>query len=118
MMTNNKDRLIYANEVIEEIDEIVGNINFSSPYQNDNHLIVEGLERARDCVLDSCTVDAVPVVHGKWIKDDESIYCSVCGFETSSLLPYVCDGEKWVPCYANKYCGNCGAKMDGGQDEK
>lgn len=57
-------------------------------------------------------VDAVEVVHGKWIKDGESIYCSACGFETSYLLPYVCDGEKWVPCYANKYCGNCGAKMD------
>jgi hypothetical protein len=57
-------------------------------------------------------VDAVEVVHGKWIKDGESIYCSACGFETSYLLPYVCDGEKWVPCYTNKYCGNCGAKMD------
>lgn len=61
------------------------------------------------------TVDAVEVVHGRWIKDGESIYCSACGFETSSLLPYVCDGEKWVPCYANRYCGNCGAKMDGGK---
>ena len=57
-------------------------------------------------------VDAVEVAHGKWIEDGESIYCSVCGFETSSMVPYVCDGEKWVPCYANKYCGNCGAKMD------
>lgn len=64
---------------------------------------------------ESQTVDAMEVVHGKWIKDGESIYCSACGFETSSLLPYVCDGEKWVPCYANKYCGNCGAKMDGGK---
>ena len=57
----NKERLIYANEVIEEIDEIIGNINFSSPYQNDIHLIVDGLERARDCVLDAIPVDAVLV---------------------------------------------------------
>lgn len=58
------------------------------------------------------TVDAVEVVHGQWIKDGESICCSVCGFKTSAMIPYVCDGEKWVPCYANKYCGNCGAKME------
>lgn len=53
------------------------------------------------------TIDAAPVVHGRW----ESCYedwrhqlegnkCSVCGFEY----------------YGNlfNYCPNCGAKMDGG----
>lgn len=111
-----KQRLIYANEVIEEIDEIIGNINFSSPYQNDNHLIVEGLERARDCVVDACTVDAVEVIHGRFILDRERdiIRCSVCGFESTRLIPYICDGEKWNPFYERNYCGNCGAKMDGG----
>jgi hypothetical protein len=63
--------------------------------------------------VNGCPYYAAKVVHGRWIEYGESIYCSACGFETSSLLPYVCDGEKWVPCYANKYCGNCGAKMDG-----
>ncbi len=59
------------------------------------------------------TVDVVEAIHGKWIKDEESIYCSVCGYETSLYIPYICDGEKWIPLYANDYCGNCGAKMDG-----
>ena len=76
----------------------------------------KSLRRVVDHLHAMKTVDAVEVVHGKWIKDGESIYCSACGFETSSLSPYiyVCDGEKWVPCYANRHCGNCGAKMDGG----
>ena len=112
-----KDRLIYANEVIEEIDEIIGNINFSSPYQNDIHLIIDGLERARDCVLDAITVDAVEVVHGSWEIDREKdvIRCSACGYETPTLMPYIWHGEKWIPYYENKYCGNCGTKMDGGE---
>ena len=92
--------------------------------ENKKHLVYKEDVMAMAWLSDECdvvtaydiedmpTVDAVEVVHGQWIEDGESIYCSACGFETSSLLPYVCDGEKWVPCYANKYCGNCGAKMD------
>ena len=51
-------------------------------------------------------VDAVEVVHGRWVKKETMIrspfaknaYCSVCLEETS---------------YAHNYCPNCGAKMDG-----
>ena len=82
-------------------------------YGNCQHCSLWSSEGCR-VILEAPAIDAVEVTHGKWIEDGESIYCSACGFETSSLLPYVYDGEKWVPCYANKYCGNCGAKMDGG----
>ena len=98
-----KDRLIYANEVIEEIDEIIGNINFSSPYQNDISLIVDGLERARDCVLDAYTVDAVEIVHGRWVQDGVYDCCSICNRLT--IMPHL----KGLPHF--KYCPNCGAKM-------
>jgi hypothetical protein len=81
-----------------------------SPFDSSNKETT--LCRYCESALERMNGYVVPVVHGKWIKDDESIYCSACGFETSSLLPYICDGEKWVPCYANKYCGNCGAKID------
>ena len=99
------DRLIYANEVIEEIDEIIGNINFSSPYQNDIHLIVDGLERARDCVIDACTVNAVEVVHGQWMPTTymiPSVMCSECSYTV---------GKEYEKEF--KYCPNCGALMDG-----
>lgn len=61
------------------------------------------------------TVDARPVVHGRFIVDREKdvLRCSVCDYETPTLIPYVCDGVNWVPFFERKYCGNCGAKMDG-----
>lgn len=60
--------------------------------------------------------DVVEVKHGSWIVNDEIMYCSVCGYETSVLRQYVCNGEKWLPVDAINYCGNCGAKMD--QEDK
>ena len=52
------------------------------------------------------TVDAVEVVHGRWVMKETMIrspfaknaYCSECHEETS---------------YTHYYCPNCGAKMDG-----
>ena len=48
------------------------------------------------------TVDAVEVVHGRWIVENEaSIRCSECCFNRASIK---------IPM---DYCPNCGAKMDG-----
>lgn len=101
------------NDTTKKLIELLDNFPYElSDYIGDNkHFIVDNhIELAKYLISNGVTVQN----HGQWIEDDESIYCSACGFETSSLLPYVCDGEKWVPCYANKYCGNCGVKMDGG----
>lgn len=62
-------------------------------------------------LIDACpTVDAVPVVHGKWKPIKASIYpygfdvrCSECG---CAILG---GANGW------NYCPNCGAKMDGGK---
>ena len=43
------------------------------------------------------TVDAVPVKHGYWIRDERFWYCSVCN-EYSS--------------WTYKYCPHCGASMN------
>ncbi len=55
------------------------------------------------------TVDAVPVVHGHWIKfgvsdkDGNHQYrCSVCEYE-----------DIHSPLVKVSYCWNCGARMDG-----
>ena len=60
-------------------------------------------------VQDAPTVDAVEVVHGRWVNPYINRYghpchcCSVCGFKAS---------------YQDKnYCPNCGAKMDGGKKD-
>lgn len=53
-------------------------------------------------------VDAVPVVHGRWIyehDDPTMLPCSVCGYR--------------VFRYNNtRYCPNCGARMDGDNDDE
>ena len=51
------------------------------------------------------TVDAAPVVHGRWepVKNLEGMFkCSLCGDEWGSAA-------KMVPM---QYCPSCGAKMD------
>ena len=52
------------------------------------------------------TVDAAPVVHGRWIKGICNIYvCDQCGNAiTSDIAPPA-------------YCRDCGARMDGGEEE-
>ena len=58
-------------------------------------------------VVDACpTVDAMPVVNGRWehLGGDEWC-CSACGFVITT------EGSWDKP--AKKYCEDCGAKMDG-----
>ena len=57
------------------------------------------------CDIDNMpTVDAVPVVHGRWVfGGDGCVICSKCNEEESN------DNHR-------KFCPNCGAKMDGGAD--
>lgn len=59
------------------------------------------LECFRNIVGEAPTIDAEPVRHGRWIKDDyyKCWYCSEC----RAVVRHNC----------SNYC-NCGAKMDGG----
>lgn len=58
------------------------------------------------------SADVAPVKHGHWIEqenwvpDDYYYTCSVCGEDYNTI-----DGS---PDY--NYCPNCGARMDGGED--
>lgn len=53
---------------------------------------------------DAPTIDAVPVVHGEWIRQGAYFWrCSVCDTVTD---------------YNGHYCPNCGARMDGERKEK
>ena len=57
-------------------------------------------------------VDAVEVMHGRWILEREPngkpycFHCSVCDSDFQRIGIVV----------ASDYCPNCGAKMDGGAD--
>ena len=52
------------------------------------------------------TVDAVPVVHGRWYwAEDGHCKCSVCGQYATVKRTVV----------KTNFCPNCGVKMDGGR---
>lgn len=52
-------------------------------------------------ILDAPAVDAVPVVHGRWIHDVNNLYgCSEC-----------MERETMSPKKLKNYCPNCGADM-------
>lgn len=60
------------------------------------------VEDVEEWLKDQPTIDAVPVVHGRWEKLGEADYkCSVCGFRFTSGDPI----ELFTHC-------RCGAKMD------
>lgn len=54
-----------------------------------------------------------PVVHGQW----EDGVCTYCGFDLRELTDGENDLEQWVWDDGFPYCPNCGAKMDGGDEE-
>lgn len=70
-----------------------------------------GTGDAIDMIEDAPAADVAPVVHGRWIPHDrvfgdDFLACSKCQFvsEDRSTRRYY------------HYCPNCGAKMDGGNE--
>jgi hypothetical protein len=79
----------------------------------DANALCEGLVDNHPVVIyarNAPTVDAVEVVHGRWIRMDA--HKGIEQFKFS-----VCRSECYVPTCMNEpmydYCPNCGAKMDG-----
>ena len=103
-----------ANEKLDLIDrnELLPNGVF---YVNGNNPMAS-LDELLNRIATAQTVDAVEVVHGEWdvITDDctfDTIYqCSVCKEEFVTI-----DGTPAENLW--HYCPNCGAKMDGGNED-
>ena len=69
-------------------------------------------QRVKTLLLRQPAADAAEVVHGKWDGND----CTVCKLPWNYNM--VQDADEWgyfdpMP----EYCPNCGAKMDGGNDD-
>ena len=84
-----------------------------------------GLDRAQRAILDAPAADVAPVRHGRWIfgkdlpyswgqipKNKYHLYCSEC-LEQAFNRSEDNDPDFDVD---TSYCPNCGAKMDGGDD--
>lgn len=94
----NEKLLIDVNQAIAEMNRVETN----HPYDDNEDI----LEACINILHNASTVDAVEVVHGRWVMKETMIrspfaknyYCSECKEETN--------------CTSN-YCPHCGAKMDG-----
>ncbi|MBQ3529552.1 MAG: hypothetical protein IJA47_03560 [Oscillospiraceae bacterium] len=101
----NKDdkRLIDADALLGELDK------FANPMPNKSgYDFLCGVATIITEIENAPAVDAVEVVHGKWISADYKphIYrkCSKCG-------------QRITVGKESNYCPNCGAKMDGGNED-
>lgn len=76
-------------------------------------LMSKNYRDAHDALEQLPAVDAVPVVHGRWIEVGDFIWkCSVCGAEDCYAYTW---GE--VKRQDDLYSPKCGAKMDGGDND-
>lgn len=64
-----------------------------------------------DFLNDAPTVDAAPVVHGYWIYHVDGLFP-----EESTQECSVCHEHESVTICNDRFCPNCGAKMNGGAD--
>lgn len=109
MKACNDIRLIDAtalkNEIHELTDSYIEQGTDYPPYVVCNDIV--------SIVENAPSIDAVPLKHGKWIFGEfdgigNLVKCSVCGFCRKSVDP-----KLWMAYPAHKFCGTCGAKMDG-----
>lgn len=79
---------------------------------------VDGNQRAAqilECIINAPAADVAPVVHGRWIiKHDgpygrRRCYCSAC--REHSGIGGIASNQK------KPFCPNCGARMDGGEED-
>ncbi len=101
---------INREDLLAECNEVISNIQFSSPYQEEIAAVVSGMEQVKDLINDASAADVAPIVYGHWIDTDTfdfhctHIYqCSNCGKEVA---------DDYISCH--KFCLHCGARMDGG----
>ena len=103
-------RLIDANAPLKQLSDYMEKLHCSDDYRDG---LYRGMEIAESYIKNAPTVDAVEVVHGEWVqigydKAMDRITCSCCK-EYWNIADN--DTESF------NYCPNCGAKMDGGNED-
>ena len=85
------------------------------PSDADKESYKRGWNDAVDAIVE-CTDTIDPVKHGKWVKREGSDWEWAQEYNCSECRKYrlVVTPKEWEW----NYCPNCGAKMDGGEDEQ
>lgn len=94
-----------AAEMSESFEELGG----------ESGIYAEAYEDVANMLQDMPAADVAEVVHGQWVhsrydncsEQFDIVKCSRCGHEAYAVAYFVRGGN---------YCPNCGAKMDGGND--
>lgn len=100
-------RLIDAEKLTEKINMC------RKEYNGFNNIDgVRAIDIAQSLIYQAPTIEAEPVRHGKWIKDESEfsikLHCSVCGEDA------VCSRNAWgdpEEYFRTDFCPNCGARM-------
>lgn len=97
----NKKKLIYADDLKNLVN---ADINRMYAFRLDG---VGPLSRFLDQIDQQPDVDAVKVMHGRWMQG-YPMSCSVCGGAAATDYEDANRYDAWL----SQYCPNCGAKMD------
>lgn len=105
-------RLIDADELVEAFEKAMDALfteddNGNKNYVWSDHICIGAdIEDLVECIKAQPTIEAEPVRHGEWITDDNNVtYCSECKRIDDDYHVHI-------------FCWNCGAKMDGGNNEQ
>ena len=98
-------RLIDANALKSLLIEVLERIKESPKMTRDEMHIISGCHMLCEMIDDAHTIDAVEVVHGRWIEHPDDRCSLFNGWECSECKQIVSGGR-------GNYCPNCGAKMD------
>lgn len=90
--------------------ELINRNDLEELFWNQINLGASPKDAFEDALQDCPGVDAVPVVHGRWI--DEGAYVTAAYGSLDVYQCSNCNQEITIDDYDN-YCPNCGARMDG-----
>lgn len=112
-------RLIDANALLKELEkqQEQQTNEYCDCFLNDAQELSTEWWCVEDAVMAAPTIDAVPVVHGRWVKANGMMPPEYHGRKCCS----VCDAFALSDFYGierlSDFCHNCGAKMDGGEQD-
>ena len=108
----NEKRLIDANALLEKLSRMIEYCKTDSKVNG-----LTALFQVGDALMDCHTVDAVEVVHGRWFMRGGIFRCSECDSKALLNLDSNVGGCREYTHFRSNYCPNCGAKMDGGNED-